>query len=279
MLNKFLRMVDHLLASPSPSFSSLKGEQKEKDPTIANFEQEYGFFSRHPLVGRVTKEEGDVELVCRALEKTDSRLGFWEVFAKALSYRELREGMEIPGRKCWFRVKKCWNRRGFVAFGLLSNKSNSPLLLFRGTDVSFSKNGFFSFYANLDFRSCGLGLFQHAWPNLLSWLKQFEHPALAVGYSLGGLLATYAALFDEPDSFSPYAVLSFNPPGIYSHLLKKIDKSKTEKVQTFIAVGDWISKVGHLIGHIHDWINLHSLGPIDAHTALFTGRNHFFHKR
>jgi hypothetical protein len=273
---KILRILDQFLRPHREDF--FRGERREKDPVIASFEEKYGFFSPHPLVGRVTSTEKDINYVCQALEQAQNTFSFWELFSKALSYRELQVGMEIPSPLGWLRVNRCFDYKGLVAFGLIPTTSNQLVLLFRGTDLSFSRKGLYSLYANCDPKSWGFSLFQRVRPILGPYLQQFEE-LLVVGYSLGGLLASYLVVY-EGSRFPRLSAFSFNPPGVYKRLFKKIGKKKeTEKIITYITVGDLISKVGHLLGQVHDLTFDHSLGPITAHTALFTGQTHFLHKR
>ena len=222
-------------------------------PTSNPFMTKYGYFSSHPLVGYVTKSEGDVKIASDYLSGL-SGMAALEFLAKVIAFRFLREGTEIPG----YRVDAVFElTRNFPAFGLVGK--NSAILLFRGTDVRWQ--GRSSIWADFDFKGPGFSLYLKNHPQLSLWLKGKN--AVALGHSLGGALATCAALFDHVPA------IAFSAPGLYKKTLKEWEViSHKIPVTHYVVPGDPISRVGHLVGSVHQLEPPHKLKPIEAHTSL-----------
>jgi len=182
-----------------------------------------------------------------------SDVALLEFLAKVIAYRALKKGMELPH----FLVKDVFDLApGFPTFVLKGKEG--IVVLFRGTDLRWK--GKASIWADLDLKGPGLSLYFKRRHQLTPWLKQPQ--SVAVGYSLGGALATYAALFDH----TPAVV--FNSPGIYKRTLKEWEVIPHKvRVEHYTTSSDPISKMGQLVGKVH-CANLNpKLRPIEAHTG------------
>lgn len=273
--SNLVRGIDRIL-SWATCFSSQKScrlIQPFSHPEVAAFVSRHGFFSSEkPLVGRVTLSEQDIASTAQFLslistlisdpKMRDQATG--EILAKILAYRELKTGMKI-NHYTVDQVFDLWH--GMPAFGLVSDEA-APLLLFRGTDCNLcNRRAWASIWSDLDMRGPGYSVYQKARPSLRRWLKGKN--ARAIGCSLGGALAAYAALFDSDLLSNAEPSLAFNPPGVFKKRAK-LWHSLNPKPQliTYTTTGDFISKVGYLIGDVCEFSSYRKLRPIEAHVKL-----------
>jgi hypothetical protein len=242
-------------------------------PEVAAFVERHGFFSiERPLVGRVTRSEKDIGMTAEFLEKLPSyiddpemlQIAEGEILSKVLAYRELKTGMAV-GRYTVDAVFDLW--QGMPAFGLLSAQGPA-LLLFRGTDLNLRmRRAWASVWSDLDLKGPGCSVYQKARPKLRQWLK--GKSARAIGCSLGGALTAYAALFDSDLLSSSYPSLAFNPPGVFKHRAKLWSELAPKPLLiTYTTTGDFIPKVGRLIGEVREISAARRLKPIEAHVKL-----------
>lgn len=247
-------------------------------PEVASFISRHGFFSsERPLVGCVTLSEKDTATTAQFLnllstlipdpEIRDQVTG--EVLAKILAYRELKTGMKI-NHYTVDQVFDLW--QGMPAFGLISDESE-PLLLFRGTDCNLrNRRAWASIWSDLDLKGPGYTVYQRARPILRRWLKGKN--ARAIGCSLGGALASYTALFDGNLLSNTAPSLAFNPPGVFKKRAALWHSLNPKPpLITYTTTGDFVSKVGHLIGDVHELSSPRKLRPIEAHVKLMFTEN------
>ncbi|MBS0615286.1 MAG: hypothetical protein JSR58_01885 [Verrucomicrobia bacterium] len=249
--SKFLKGFDALFfwkaSSPLPMH-----------PLAKAFLDKHGCFAPHALLGWVTDSDNDKQISFQFLEK----IADWpllyriEFLAKVIALRSLQKGDHIPLEDGFTVDHVFWLAPDFPAFGLQGQ--NTSILLFRGTD--FRWKGRASIWADLDLRGPGFGLYQKNRSELRAWLKGRQ--AWATGFSLGGALAAYAALY-EPDLLL-LPSLAFNAPGVY-----RASKKKTPAAQIvhYVNKGDPVSKVGTLIGEVHKIAFPRPLRPIEAHVT------------
>lgn len=180
-----------------------------------------------------------------------------EYIAKVLAYRDLKVGQVIGS----YQVTQVFSlSKNVPAFGLHSHGQNPSILLFRGTDIRWK--GRHSIWADFDLKGPGVSLYLKAQPHIREWIE--GENVIAMGYSLGSALATYAALFENIPAFA------FNGPGLYRSLYKQWEAlpQKPDLTQ-FITEGDPVSKVGHLVGDIKRFAFPEKLKPIEAHTVPY----------
>ena len=179
-------------------------------PELKVFADDYSYFSAaRPIVGKVSNDPEDLKLTCCLLkalyQKGGLQIAVAEVLAKALAYRDLKEGqrikipVELLESFTVERVFNLWN--GMPAFGLVPDRKEVPsILLFRGTDFSLdSKRSFASLMSDLELAGPGLYAFRKAQAELNQWLKKVHaqgQAARVMGFSLGGALAAYTFIYE-----------------------------------------------------------------------------------
>lgn len=249
---------------------------------IDAFIRENDFFSEtRPIIGRVTDTIEDFQICCHFLERLPSlipnvsrcTLASLEILTKGIAYRNLSKGMEIPlfenGQMNHYIVDHVfilWG--GIPSFGLIPKNTGIPILLFRGTDVSFtSMQAWTSIVCDFDVRGPGFAIYQYAREDLKKWLDGKK--ARAMGYSLGGTLVAYTVIFDGHLLDTQTPSVSFNAPGLFPHV-KKIWHTNTyhPPLNSYIVTGDPVSKVGSLVGSIQEFSFPMRKKPIELHTSL-----------
>lgn len=259
----------------------------EPIPFMQMFVQEHGYFSAtKPLIGVVTDDLQDVrkaeELFLHLPPLSEELFSFarGEILSKVLAYRELTKGivLAIPTRidrkvqtidYIVDEILDLW--MGMPAFGLLPlYGKGAPILLFRGTDCSFlSTKSTASLLSDLDMTGIGFSVFCSAQSRIKTWLDKVPHPVQTLGFSLGGVLATYTILFFQDIDFVDS--LAFNAPGLLSSLLPKT----TSSITNYLTQGDFVSKLGTLISPSIALFLCNDLTPIKAHTTFFLGESAF----
>lgn len=270
-------------------------------PEMRSFVENYGYFSfKHPIVGVVTTNKEDLALInCLLIalyEKGESsdylQIAVAEVITKALAYHDLKIGqsiaipIEVDGkvRLEWFTVDCIFDIwRGMPAFGLIpKHRGVDSLLIFRGTDFSLdSERGWASLMSDLDISGPGFSAFQRSQKKINHWLKAVKakkKPARVLGFSLGGALAAYTFIY-ENQWLSNRGSLSVCSPGLKEKVISEwelIDDEKKKGFISFINMGDVISKVGKLFGHVYALSTDTPYKPLTAHTMLMSGHSSFF---
>lgn len=269
-------------------------------PELTEFERRHGFFSKEPLLGKVTKSEKNIDATVELLEIiyrkiTDPAQFIFttgEVIAEILAYRDLKEGMEIPipfldrqGKPAMAiytvdRVFNLWH--GMPAFGLVPKKPSDavPILLYRGTDLSlYSIRSLASLASDLDWQGIGLSAFQNGQPSIHHWLQ--NNKARVIGFSLGGILTTYTLLY-EKDLISTERLqpsLSFNQPGISQKNLQEWPHkfpNPPAYFTSYVTRGDFVSKVGYLVGAAFECAVNEHLTPIFAHNTFLSAQSTYY---
>ncbi len=269
---------------------------KNSDPQILGFEKEYGFFSDvDPIVGRVTSDQKDllatITLLKTIYEKIKDpfqcEMMTAEVISKVLAYRDLREGhlvtMPTMGKRgkvelVSFIVDKLFDLwHGMPAFGLVPQEKGSaaPLLLYRGTDLSItSERGWASIMSDLEMQDPGFSAFYHGKGEIHAWLEKVAKngkKARVMGVSLGGIFVFYTLLYEKELINNEIASFSFNAPGVSRELLQDwSDQRSHPAFWVLVTQGDAVAKYGRLPPKSYLLFNGEKLGPIDAHTRLFT---------
>ncbi|HSX03183.1 MAG TPA: hypothetical protein VLG76_00455 [Rhabdochlamydiaceae bacterium] len=258
---------------------------------ILGFDRNYGYFSvEDPLVGKATKQKDDIKIAECLLEVIDGQIqdpeqkqfSLDEVLSKVLAYRALEKGMEvsIPEPYIVDELIDLWH--GMPAYGLIpkNNKQIPSILLFRGTDLSFStERGWASIMSDLDILGPGLSTFMKARPKIHEWLLKVKangQSARVVGVSLGGVLASYTFLF-EKEQLSSAPSVAFNPPGVSEDIFKMWEKQSETDPSFFVYVtqGDLVSKIGHLIGDVKEMRLPFPLHVIEAHVTLISAQKEY----
>jgi hypothetical protein len=303
----FLESLDKMLAlafDPQARIfqldqTKLKHTFRSDNQEFREFIKTYGYFSdEKPIVGRVTKDYADtcatIELLQQIGKKirdpVQLKIAIGEGISKILAYRDLKEGQTLylpridnAGRPVFTTYKvdqvfDLWHK--MPAFGLVpEEKGVSALLLFRGTDFSLvTERGWASLISDLEIRDPGYYAFVQAEPALRAWLEKManqDQHAHVMGFSLGGVFTLYTVLhaYDLLSTKSEDPSLAFNLPGVSREILdewKKIPASELPPLQLFVNRGDFISKVGKLLGDVHE-LSLPVLSkPIFAHTAVIS---------
>lgn len=272
--------------------------QKFKNPVkeLKYFSDNFGRFSPKTLIGKVSKNEEDIQIVKNLLTCAFRKIkqpkiydyASSEILSKVMAYRNLEEGMSFDlgyindeGELALttYTVSKIfdlWHKH--IAFGLTpNNKEAAPILLFRGTNFSMlSEGGRASIISDLDPEGPGKRLFHNSKSVLRQWLQKMAHQekkTRVLGYSLGGALATYTALYeyDLINLDENHSSFSFNPPGINQELLNDwhaIEMSEKPQIKTFVTRGDIISKFGALVGDVYEVSTDRLLSPVIAHERL-----------
>lgn len=259
------------------------------------FAKEHGYFSHVPLLSVVSSDRKDAILVQQALESAMEVQSDWldfcvsELIAKALAYRDIAVQQEIRIPVCNLqnqisletfvldRVFDLWHQ--MPAFGWIPQNPHIPsLLIFRGTDCSLvTKRSLASLISDLDFSGPGFRVFKKSKVQIQAWLegvKQKSRAARVIGCSLGGALATHVFI-EYYHLLSQEVSIVFHPPGVCQRV-KKNWNLLGEKIQkqlvTYIAQGDFVSKVRSLVGSTHILSVSAKLKPLAAHTLLFSGQ-------
>jgi hypothetical protein len=264
-------------------------------PSLPDFEEEYGYFSFvHPIVAKVTPGEEDLRLACCLLKSLYQKglngpyldFAILEILTKVIAYRDLKKGQEIQipvstGRKLSYetftvdRIFNIW--RGMPAFGLLPKKPGlESILLFRGTDLSlFSQRGWASMLSDLDINGPGLKAFERAREQLRGWLQKAmaeRKPARAMGFSLGGALASYLYIF-ENSWLSPVGSAALSSPGVSEKVVKSwraLAPERKKGLISYVTAGDVIPRVGNMFGTVYCLTPPTTLRPLRAHTILLS---------
>lgn len=227
-------------------------------PLAQAFLEQYGCFASHPLLGWVTESESDKSIAFQFLEQMRDWPSIYQVefLSKVIAWRSLQVGDQIPLEEGYTVDRIFWLAPGFPAFGLQGK--GSAILLFRGTDLRWK--GRASILSDLDLRGPGYGLYKKNRAELRPWLE--HRKAYATGFSLGGALAAYTALFESDLLTLPS--ITFNAPGIY----KKLPCGAP--LTHYINEGDPVSKVGRYIGEVKKISFPRPLRPLESHiTPMF----------
>ncbi|MEI6242144.1 MAG: hypothetical protein WCP39_01925 [Chlamydiota bacterium] len=263
---------------------------------IQEFEKKYGYFSEYPLVGKVSSGAEDVDLVKNLLEAIHPQLQtpeqrlfiVGEILTKVLAYRDLKVGMDIlipfQEKKTLYTVEKVFDLwHGMPAFGLVPHKNSlSPILLFRGTDFTFtSKRGLSSILSDLDFSGPGYTTFFNARHHLQKWLKEKAKKgkkARVMGFSLGGAFASYVSLYERDNISLDEPSLVYHTPGVHRKIFIEWGQVKAKHqppLLVFIHPNDVVSKVGTILGSIYTISSKPQLPPLSAHVSLVSAQNEF----
>jgi hypothetical protein len=82
-------------------------------------------------------------------------------------------------------------------------------------------------------------------------------------------LVFYAALFDGDLLSNTEPSLAFNPPGVFKARAKLWNSLNPKPpLIAYTTTGDFISKIGHLIGDVRELSSPRKLKPIEAHVKL-----------
>lgn len=262
---------------------------------LQKFAKEHGYFSDAPLLSLVSSSKEDLkavqEVLKNAIEVESSWLDFCvvEILCKALAYRDIALGQEIkiPVRNLQGqiiletfildRIFNLWQQ--MPAFGWTPKSSHiSSLLIFRGTDLNLTtRRGLASLVSDLDVSGPGFRVFKKAKLQIQEWLVQAHqktNAARVMGCSLGGVIAGYTFI-EYYDLLSREPSIAFHPPGIFKQTKKSWNQLGTEAKQrftTYVAQGDFISKIGFLMGNRYILSIDAQLKPLVAHTLLFAGQ-------
>lgn len=296
------KLLSFLFSYPSRCFvrkTPLEIEKfKNPNPNLKYFSDNFGRFSTSKsLIGVVSLEPSDV-IVTQHLLKIiydtlkSSRiveLCTNEILSKVVAYRDLKENMKlfipivISAEKVEYvefvvdTIFDLWQKH--TAFGLrpVTQSNVSPILLFRGTDFSLNRQGGrASILSDLDPDGPGRRLYLSCRSTLRYWLLQMSHlgeKTRVLGHSLGGVLATYAALY-EHDLLSKnplQASYSFNAPGITDDLFKDWEDLPLEErpsFYSFVTRGDIVSKFGQTFGDTYELFTSRPLSPMISHEQL-----------
>ena len=262
----------------------------ESIPEVKEFAEKYGYFSlKRPLVGKVTADITDQELVCCLLKSLYEKgsqgeyfeIAVAEILTKALAYRDLKVGqkinipLEISGEIYYepFVVDKVINIwHGMPAIGLIPERDGpASILLFRGTDFSFtSERGWASLLSDLDIAGPGLNAFKHAQGQISSWLKKvmkMGKTARVMGFSLGGALAAYTFIYENAN-IAKQGSISVCAPGVAGKVIEDWRSLPQKGFKSYVNAGDLVSKVGKLFGPVYCLSTPQLCKPLTAHTRL-----------
>lgn len=297
-LNWSLRQTGRTYALADPLSQKI---YHDEDAAMQRFVQLHGFFSLYqPLVGRVTAQKVDVEStrdILRSIadkmeESSLKKLATNELLAKVLAYRDLHMGdlfvfsaLSEKGEAVLneYQVDEVFNLwLGMPAFGLIPKGNEQPILLFRGTDFSLdSHRGWASLMSDVDLSGPGLYAFQKAQTQIHAWLEKVvktHGKARVLGYSLGGALAAYTYIFENP-LMSHEGSYAFNAPGLSDPVIQKWEELSEDKRQGFVSFvnrGDVVSKVGKLFGRVYELSGDTPMKPLTAHTQLMSAQKVFY---
>jgi hypothetical protein len=296
------KLLSFLFSYPSRCFcrkAPLEIEKfKNPNHNLKYFSDNFGRFSTSKsLIGVVSLESSDVivtqhllKIIFETLKSSRIlELCTIEILSKVLAYRNLQENMKI-----WVPIATATDHVEYVefvvdtifdlwhqhtAFGLrpVSVSHISPILLFRGTDFSFNRQGGrASILSDLDPDGPGRRLYLCCRSSIRHWLLQMSHlgeKTRVLGHSLGGVLATYAAVY-EHDLISKnplQASYSFNAPGITEDLLadwNDLAEEDRPSFYSFVTRGDIVSKFGKMFGETYETFTSRPLSPMLSHEQL-----------
>jgi hypothetical protein len=296
------KLLSFLFGYPSRCFvrkTPLEIEKfKNPNPNLKYFSDNFGRFSTSKsLIGVVSLESNDVIVTQHLLKIIYDTLKASrivelctnEILSKVLAYRDLKENMKllIPivlnDEKVEYvefivdTIFDLWQKH--TAFGLRPTSVShvSPILLFRGTDFSLNRQGGrASILSDLDPDGPGRRLYLSCRSTLRHWLLQMSHlgeKTRVLGHSLGGVLATYAAVY-EHDLLSKnplQASYSFNAPGITNDLFKDWEDlpfKERPSFYSFVTRGDIVSKFGQVFGETYELFTSRPLSPMISHEQL-----------
>ena len=296
------KLLAFLFSYPSRCFvrkTPLEIEKfKNPNPNLKYFSDNFGRFSTSKsLIGVVSLESGDVivsqhllKIIYETLKASRIvELCTIEIISKVLAYRHLQENMKIwipivvSDEKVEYvefvvdTIFDLWHKH--TAFGLRPTCVShiSPILLFRGTDFSLNRQGGrASILSDLDPDGPGRRLYLSCRSSLRHWLLQMSHlgeKTRVLGHSLGGVLATYAAVY-EHDLLSKnplQASYSFNAPGFTEDLYKEwedLAKEDRPSFYSFVTRGDIVSKFGKVFGDTYELFTSRPLSPMISHEQL-----------
>lgn len=307
---KALESLDKMLALAfDQKYRSYKlhyplNEEHIKNPVLEliSFARAFGFFSPdRVLVGSVTEEMEDIQLTCDLLKAVhlqipssiDKTIVTGEILSKILAYRELKKEMEIPisvinkkgsSKLITYvidRIFDLWH--GMPAFGMIPKDKGTapPILLFRGTDLSLgTTRSWASVISDLNTSGPGLSTFRNAQIEIHEWLTKaasYGMKTRVMGYSLGGVLTAYTAVYeyDLLNHDKDHPSLSFNPPGVSKAIWELWDEMPRDTqvpLQVYVVRGDLVSKIGLLFGDVVEFSLDNHLKPISAHVTLISGQ-------
>lgn len=281
------RLLTWALSAKNPVYT-LKIPLKQHKFTIvqeqlALFEKNYGFFSIYnPIVGMVTESKKDVEVAQELLDllgstiKNEQQLRFAtdEILAKLVAYRTLEKGMvlylpTIEGRVKYLvdEVLNLW--LGMPAFGLIPEGDGTPILLFRGTDLSFTtQKGWASMLSDLDITGPGHATFLRCQQKIHNWLSKREKPARLVGFSLGGAFVLYTLIYENEWVSKEISSTAFNSPGLSRDLMKRAKEMGLSSQVSYINRGDFVSQLGYLLSNVWEVSLERMLQVIESHVTL-----------
>lgn len=262
-------------------------------PEVKEFEDKYGYFSAvRPIVSKVSADEKDIALVCCLLKMLYEKgvkgeyleIATFEILTKILAYRDLKVGMKISipiekkgvVRNELFYVDYVFDMwHGMPAFGLIPERQGLfSILLFRGTDFSFdSQRGWASLLSDLDISGPGLFAFRHAQAEISEWLQKTQEAgkaARAMGFSLGGALAAYTFIYENP-LLASQGSLSICGPGVAEKVVedwRALPASRRSGLTSYVYAGDLVSKVGNLFGTVYCLFSPRACKPLTAHTRI-----------
>jgi hypothetical protein len=260
----------------------------QKIAPLQEFISSHGYLScQKPLVGLVTEDLSDLE----ALQKAFSALLLskdlnWislateELICKVLSYRNLQKGTKISlptriGKRMKLvtyevdEVLDLW--QGMPAFGLIPLQKNvHPILVFRGTDFSFvSKSSWASILSDCDVSGVGFSTFRSSEKIVQGWLQKacdFGKKTRVMGFSLGGVLAIYATIFQN--AYVERCV-AFNAPGVSKSVFEALEKlASPPAIYLYATQGDLVARFGRMVPQAFEMTDRSSMGPIQAHTKI-----------
>lgn len=263
---------------------------------ILDFDEHYGHFSvDDPIVGLVTRSESDREasfclmraIHAAGMNKAQSDFSTAEALAKVVAYRLLEQGTRVPiwinHNLQFYRVEEVldlWH--GMPAFGLVPEKGKAPpILLFRGTDLSFpSAKGWASVLSDLDLSGPGYTTFLRAQHKIEVWLRKMKsthRPARLIGFSLGGAFVLYTMIhhYDLVNTDDRFPSLAFNCPGVSKGLLQKWNDIPSDLQPphfTYLNRGDFVSQIGCFLSNVWLLTLPEPMGVIESHLTLISAQ-------
>ncbi len=301
--SSFLKSLDKMLSAifdePSRMYvivPTQRGETfRNQDSGMQEFIKLHGYFAEeHPIVGKFTKDEGDLFLTQAILNEIHEKIAdpfqreitSAEVITKVLAYRDLKQGDKIalPTLDAQSRAElttyvvdeviDLW--RGMPAFGLLPESGDGvPILLFRGTDLSLiTERGWASVISDLEIHDPGLSTFQKGQAKIHTWLKHAEEKcckARVMGFSLGGIFTAYTLLYEGELINRDKTSFAFSPPGVSREVLQEwTQETNRPPFLQFVPQGDIIPKYGRLFKNAFLLTYDKVPAPLLAHTGLVT---------